>query len=318
MIDIVLATYNGASFLAQQIQSIQANHDYDTLVSRFIIVDDGSTDNTQNIVANLAANDTKIEWHINSSERHGASNNFSFGLSLTSANYVMLSDQDDIWLPEKLTIYVEKIQTLIPQTLEQPLLVFSDKFIVDDRLALINNSYFNLKNVAFNWHEKFEQLCQQNVASGCTILLNRHLLNKAMPIPAKAYMHDWWLALVASRCGKVIFIEQALIKYRQHGNNIFGAKKINKWQLITHFIAHLHNFEDNFLKVRLQARAMQQLEQSEGLAENNTINALANLESYSRVKRIKLLFNKTITRSHLPGKIALLIVLLTMKDNTKS
>ena len=317
MIDIVLATFNGERFLTEQVSSIQKNHSYGEKVARIIIVDDGSTDDTKNIVQLLAASDPKIEWIRNTSALHGPSNNFSFGLSLTTSKYIMLCDQDDIWLPEKIETSFSHIQ-ILEEALDKkssnlPLLVFSDKFIVSDALELISNSYFSLKNIPFDWHHKFHHLCQQNVASGCTMLFNRELLEKALPIPKQAYMHDWWLILVANRCGKVKLIEQPLIQYRQHEKNSIGARRVSKWNLLRYFNSHLAKFEQSFLQTVEQAKAFREFEIKQQLTESDCLSALAYIEHTSRVKRLKLFMNNKITRSHFFGKVALLIVLLKLK-----
>lgn len=313
MIDIVLATYNGENYLEAQIKSIQNNDSYQKEVARLIIVDDGSTDKTEDIIKLLAAVDPKIEWIINSSEKHGPSNNFSFGLGLTTADYIMLSDQDDIWLPDKIEVSLSHMNSLEKTSGLLPLLIFSDKEIVNSTLGLICDSYFTLKNIKRNWHLKFEQLCHQNVASGCTMLFNRELLIKALPVPSKAYMHDWWLVLVASRCGKIKLIDQPLIKYRQHDNNSIGARKINKLNLVFSFKSHLDKFEHSFLKTIDQAKAFRDYETAHELDKNETVNALANIPHLSRIERIRLFKGKQVTRSHFLGNFALLIILIKMK-----
>jgi len=322
MIDIVLATFNGEFYLEEQIKSIQNNHQYLECIARLIIVDDGSTDKTAEIVRLLGLSDTKIEWLLNSSGKHGPSNNFAFGLEQTHSQYIMLSDQDDVWQPDKIELSIQKIKqlerkcekkaevNLAEKAADIPLLVFSDKEIVDENLQLICGSYFELKNIPKDWHMKFEQLCQQNVVSGCTMLFNRALLNKAMPIPQQAYMHDWWLALVASRCGKIAFIDQPLIKYRQHHNNTIGANKRSKLSLITQFNQQLIQFEQSFLQTIEQAKAFESFEQEQQLNNNRTISILANIKNISISQKISLFAKKTINRSHLFGIIALLIVLL--------
>ncbi len=136
MIDIVLATYNGEKFLAEQIRSIQNNKGYDKWVSRLLVIDDGSTDATFSIVKELSLHDEKIVWLINTSNRHGASNNFAFGLAQTLSPYIMLSDQDDVWLPEKIQLSFDKIKQLEKESGSVPLLVFSDKEIVDEKTSI--------------------------------------------------------------------------------------------------------------------------------------------------------------------------------------
>lgn len=317
MIDIVLATYNGEKFLAEQIRSIQNNNGYQKWISQLLVIDDGSTDATFSIVKELSLHDEKIVWLTNTSTRHGASNNFAFGLAQTLSPYIMLSDQDDVWLPEKIQLSLDKIKQLEKESGSVPLLVFSDKEIVDEKLQTICSSYFKLRDIPKDWHVKPEQLCQQNVVSGCTMLFNRALLNKAMPIPEQAYMHDWWLALVANKCGKLELIDKPLIKYRQHDNNTIGVNKRSNLSLITKSYKHLKQFEQSFLQIVEQAKAFASFEQKHGLSKSLTIDALANMHNLSKSQRIALFINKTITRSHFIGKIALLIVLLKFNENIR-
>ncbi len=326
-IDIVIATFNGELYLEEQIRSIQNNSVYKECVARVIVVDDGSTDKTEEIVHWLAQSDTKIEWLLNTSGKHGPSSNFAFGLSQTTGQYIMLSDQDDIWHPEKIALSIAKITQLADEhitgqeekaqakTIDTPLLVFSDKEIVDEKLELISNSYFDLKNIPRTWYLSFDQLCQQNVISGCTMCFNRALLNKAMPIPQQAYMHDWWLALVASRCGKIALIEKPLIKYRQHANNSIGAQKRSKLSLFSNFFLYLNKFEQSFYSVSAQAKAFSIFEKNNNLKPNQTVMVLSNIGRLSGYKRLKFFFKKIITRSNFSGRIALFIVLIKMKSS---
>ncbi|MEW6995933.1 glycosyltransferase family 2 protein [Colwelliaceae bacterium MEBiC 14330] len=324
-IDIVLATFNGELYLEEQIKSIQNNSVYKECVARVIVVDDGSTDKTAEIVHWLARSDAKIEWLLNTSGKHGPSSNFAFGLAQTTSQYIMLSDQDDIWHPEKIALSIAKITQLADEkaihqekkaqakTNNTPLLVFSDKEIVDEKLQLISKSYFELKNIPPNWYLSFDQLCQQNIISGCTMCFNRALLDKAMPIPQQAYMHDWWLALVASRCGKIALIEKPLIKYRQHANNSIGAQKRSKLSLFSKFFHYLNKFEQNFYAVTEQAKAFSTFEKNNNIKPNQTINALSKIEQLSRYNRLALFVKKVITRSNFSGRMGLLIVLIKIK-----
>lgn len=313
MIDIVLATYNGQTFLADQIQSIQQCIGYKKLISRFIIVDDGSTDNTLNIIKALALQDSKIELHLNTSDLHGPSHNFSFGLNKTTADYIMLSDQDDVWLPEKIERSLHKIQSLSEPSSSTPLLVFTDKIIVDDSLNVLCDSYFELKNIPKTWHLTFKQLCQQNVVSGCTVLFNRSLLEIALPIPEKAYMHDWWLALVASRCGQIAFIDKPLIKYRQHDGNTIGARKKEVIKMIFQFPTYFNAFKKSHQAVLNQAIVFQSFEHKHKIPCDPTISVLADFSQASRFKKIYYFYNQNVTRSHFLGRVALLMCIVTMR-----
>lgn len=314
MIDIVLATYNGQAFLAQQIKSIQDNVGYYKWVNQIIVTDDGSTDNTSNIVATLAEQDSKIIWIENTSGSQGPKDNFAFGLSQTTAEYIMLCDQDDIWLPHKIEHSIKHLKqiesTSLPQT---PLLIFSDKQIVDENLQPICSSYFKLKNISKEWHLQFNQLCQQNVISGCTMLFNRALIDKALPIPEKAYMHDWWFALVAHRCGEIVFIDQALIQYRQHHANVIGAKHRGLLSLCFQFFKHLKAFKKSQQAIINQAIAFKVFEQKNNLLPDETISVLSSLNYLPISKKISFFCKGNVTRSHFLGKLALLISLLTNK-----
>jgi len=253
MIDIVLATYNGEKHIAEQIMSIQQSVHYIELISRLIIIDDGSNDNTIAIVQSFANQDNKIEIHVNQSGKNGAKHNFCAGLNLSTAEYVMLCDQDDFWHPDKIQLSLLRIKQLEGIFHNQPLLVFTDKEIVDEQLNLIKDSDYLLSKLSKEWHKKTERLLQRNVVSGCTTIVNRNLLKIALPIPEQAFMHDWWLALVASYHGQVSLIDKPLMKYRQHENNAIGANQRTFVSMLLNAPSHLSTFKNNFNKAMKQA-----------------------------------------------------------------
>jgi glycosyltransferase involved in cell wall biosynthesis len=324
-IDIVLASYNGEQYIEQQIRSIQGCEHYNELVSRFIISDDGSSDKTREIIQRCATTDPKIELHdaprinnINTTVPLGPIANFNYGISLTTSYYIMLCDQDDIWLPHKIRVSFTRMLQLEQYHQSKnnqrisPLLVFSDMYIVDDELNVLEQSYFTLKHIEKNWHESFEQLLQQNVVSGCTMLFNRPLLEQAMPIPSGAYMHDWWFALMASRYGTLELINQPLILYRQHSNNTIGAKITPWWQWISLFIPKLKGFQCSFFKVITQAQALQQYENEIDIKNHSSLVLLATFPTMKRIQRLKYILNGKIKRSYWVGTIALILTALMM------
>ncbi|WP_158011378.1 glycosyltransferase family 2 protein [Salinivibrio sp. ML290] len=303
-IDIVLAAYNGQDYIQAQIQSIQRNHGYSHLVRKLIVVDDGSSDHTLAIIQTLAANDNKIELHQPAQKKVGPSKNFARGLALTSAPFVMLSDQDDIWLPDKVVTSYQHIKALNPA---QPLLVYSDLSIVDSQLNVINDSYFVYKKIPLNWGNTFSQLLQQNTVSGCTAIFNRPLLDKALPIPEAAYMHDWWLALVAKQFGTLKLIERPLMQYRQHTNNSIGAKPHRLVKVRQHY----QDFCLSMDKIVAQANAFKAYF-SHQVDPNalNQLTLLSDLKHLSRKQRLKAWISKKLNRSHVKARIVLLAYLL--------
>ncbi|MDG3088660.1 glycosyltransferase family 2 protein [Vibrio hannami] len=302
-IDIVLATYNGAEFIEQQVQSIQNNRNYAQLISSLIVVDDGSSDNTPEIIARLMSYDERIKWFVNPNPNSGPKNNFAYGLTFTTSEFVMLSDQDDVWHRDK--IYKSYLAiTSVHQDI--PALVFTDKRVVDKHLNTIEPSYLKMRNFPTNWHENTSQLIQENVASGCTMLFNRALLNKATPINEKCFMHDWWLVLVAKITGNVVFVNESLIDYRQHGKNEIGVRDYKVWYLAKNFFYFLNKFERNFWLTVDQAELLRQYFNTEEL---NQIS-FTRCNQYSYIKRLELFFRGQIKQHTWKGQIALLCTLL--------
>ncbi|MEI6893844.1 MAG: glycosyltransferase family 2 protein [Colwellia sp.] len=257
MIDIVLATFNGDEYLQAQVRSIQLNKNYVQLIERFIIIDDGSTDKTLHLLTKLAKRDSKIEIHHNHKSKRGVIGNFNAGLQLTTADYVMLSDQDDIWLKDKIQESVDEVNR-IQVTTKKPIVVFTDKKIVDNNLNTLHESDYDISLLAKDWHHNIEQLLQRNVVSGCTMLMNRALLDIALPIPEKAFMHDWWLALMACHYGKIALVDKPHMLYRQHESNVVGARKKAKLPLLKNAKLNYKVFADNFEKTMQQALTFEQ------------------------------------------------------------
>ncbi|MER3556040.1 MAG: glycosyltransferase family 2 protein, partial [Meiothermus sp.] len=131
-----------------------------------------------------------------------------------------------VWLKEKLELSLKRMQELeAAHGKATPLLVHTDLKVVDRNLAALSNSFWQHQNLNPKAGERWNRLLVQNVVTGCTTIINRALREVAIPIPSAAIMHDWWLALVASLLGRVEFIDQPTVLYRQHSHNDTGAKK---------------------------------------------------------------------------------------------
>ncbi|HII3385101.1 TPA: glycosyltransferase family 2 protein [Enterobacter cloacae] len=230
-IDIVLATYNGSKYLEQQLISITSMTGFDELVRNIIVCDDNSKDDTLAIAVKNIPKDKLIILRNTLGKPYGPAKNFERGIAVSTAEYVMLSDQDDCWEKDKLITYYEEASKF---NNKKPLLIFSDLEVVNSELKKIDSSFLKYQSVDHKWAEKLNNLLIQNIAPGCTMMFNKSLIQASMPFPEKCLMHDWWLMLVCRLYGEIRFIEgKTFIKYRQHGSNQVGAKKNS---IITHLL----------------------------------------------------------------------------------
>ncbi len=221
MIYILLSSYNGEKYLSEQIESL-LSQTYQNF--KIIARDDHSSDRSLEILRSYG-----IEV-VEPTENLGAKKSFSllaeYAIMHDDCDYIMFCDQDDIWDCDKIEKTLMKIKELEVEYGEVPLLVYTDLEVVDEKLKLIDKSFFSYQRI-FAKNINFHTLLMQNVITGCTILFNRKLAEIALPIPHNAIMHDWWLGLVASYFGHIGFLEEATLKYRQHGKNSLGAKGFN-------------------------------------------------------------------------------------------
>ena len=224
-IDILLGTYNGAAFLEQQLDSIAAqSHGTWRLIAR----DDGSTDGTTEILtAFQARHSDKVVLLEDRDGNLGLVANFSRLMEVSDARYAAFCDQDDVWVPEKLKLCLARMRGLErDHSAGLPLLVFADLEVVDQNLQTIHKSFWQSQGLRPERCNVLSRLLLQNVVTGCTVLMNRALLRKAAPIHPAAEMHDWWVALTAAAFGVAGFVSRPTVRYRQHGQNIVGARSM--------------------------------------------------------------------------------------------
>jgi rhamnosyltransferase len=222
---IVLSSYNGVCYLAEQLESIRAQTYEDwTLLVR----DDASSDATADIVESFANRDRRIVPLRDGRGNLGPA--VSFGALLeraaeTGARYIALADQDDVWQPHKLA---SELRVLWAREAEVgdtvPLLVHSDLTVVQRDLRLVHPSFLALQGLDREVASPLATLLVQNFVTGCTVVLNRALLRTALPLPRHVVMHDWWLALCAAAVGELLYLPEATLLYRQHDANAVGAR----------------------------------------------------------------------------------------------
>jgi glycosyltransferase involved in cell wall biosynthesis len=215
---VVLSAYNGARHIAEQIESIRAQSFADW---KLILRDDGSTDDTVRIVNALSARDERIELFTDVLGNIGPWASFGELLTIAharGADYVFLADQDDVWLPDKM----EKQLSLLRSIENNPGLIHSDLKIVGEDLDEIHPSFVEFQRSSYDASDPLRTLLIHNAVVGCTIVVNRALLDFALPIPTDAW-HDWWLALSAAAAGTIKSTRDATVLYRQHSHNVVGG-----------------------------------------------------------------------------------------------
>ena len=221
MISVCIATFNGAYFIQEQLTSVLSQLGSDDEV---LIADDGSIDNTKAIVDGIA--DARIRW-VAIGGNLGVIKNFERVLSAASGDYIFLCDQDDVWLPEKVSSCID--------ALEKHLMVVTDCIVVDSDLNVINPSFFAMRRSDKGLLKNLWKNCYL----GCCMAFHRELLLVALPIPKDVPMHDMWLGILADFCGDVIFLPKKLSLYRRHisatsptaGKSNFGVLKMTRFRL---------------------------------------------------------------------------------------
>lgn len=241
---ILMSTYNGQEYMQQQIDSIL---DQTYLNLTLYIRDDGSSDNTIKIIEKYVKQDPRIVFLKKSSNQNmGPQASFFELLKHVNADYYMFSDQDDIWEPTKVEKSLEKMKAAEDKYGNIPINVFTNLLVVDNNLNKIE-----LMNPA-DLEVSFLSLLFHNVITGCTMLINNELKSKIKFEQLDYHntlMHDWWIALVAALFGKNIYLNEATIRYRQHGDNTVGMNKHNTVKRIIKRISHLSEETNTVKKV---------------------------------------------------------------------
>ncbi|HEN3061675.1 TPA: glycosyltransferase family 2 protein [Streptococcus agalactiae] len=219
-VNILMATYNGEKFLAQQIESIQKQTSKEW---NLLIRDDGSSDKTCDIIRNFTAKDSRIRF-INENEHHnlGVIKSFFTLVNYEVADFYFFSDQDDVWLPEKLSVSLEAAKH---KASDVPLLVYTDLKVVNQELNILQDSMIR----AQSHHANTTLLPEltENTVTGGTMMIN-HALAEKWFTPNDILMHDWFLALLAASLGEIIYLDLPTQLYRQHDNNVLGARTMDK------------------------------------------------------------------------------------------
>lgn len=221
-VNILMSTYNGEKYVGQQIESIQKQSFTEW---NLLVRDDGSKDKTCDIVASYAQLDQRIQ--LIRAENKGVIESFYELAKYNQADYYFFCDQDDYWLPEKVKIVLNETKKYDN---DRAKLYYTDLKIVDKKLQVISNSM--IKSQSGHANTKLAQELTENTVTGCTMMANKALID-LWNSTSGIIMHDWYLALVAASQEGLIYIDQPTMLYRQHDDNVLGArtmkKRIQKW-----------------------------------------------------------------------------------------
>jgi len=201
MVSVCLATYNGENYIAEQINSILNQLDQN---DELIISDDGSKDNTLEIVKLIK--DNRIRIIINSGI-HGYTHNFENALKESKGDYIFFSDQDDVWLPDKVKTMLSLLKT--------------DKYVISD--AYITNENLEITGKLSSWRsykKGYFRNLYKSIYAGCTCAFTKNIKEYVLPFPkTKLIQHDNWIGLLCELKYRVEYVNQPLILYRRHTEN---------------------------------------------------------------------------------------------------
>ena len=258
-IAVLLASFQGEAYIEAQLDSILAQ----TVPGIQIIVsDDGSTDQTRRILERhqryypeqivLRHRDKDGEFKNREPFIPAPAMNFFWLMSQTDADYVLLSDQDDVWDSRK----VEKLLWMMREfeVPGLPALVYSDMEVVDAGLREISPSFFAYSHIDPDRY-MFPKILVENAVTGGALMMNRSLLQLARKVPRACFMHDWWIALCASCFGHMICVREPLSLYRQHQDNVLGARATGSVRGLWQRSFRKRQVEDNYCRMFMQAAA---------------------------------------------------------------
>ena len=257
-IEVLMATYNGKPYIREQIDSI-LNQTYKNW--HLTISDDGSTDGTDRSVDEYTKEYPDKITRVYSRTRFGNAKDHFFWLSENcTSEYMLYSDQDDVFALDKMSRLMDAMQNAEEKWGGgMPILVFSDQMVVDEKLSVLAPSLMRYQKQTFDSFD-YRAILIQNVVTGGAMMINRSLCDLALQGRSKnqVIMHDWWIAAAAARFGKIVYLDEPLSLYRQHGNNSVGAKRVGSAKYIAKMMGSLQEVRKAIKRKKTQAGAFEE------------------------------------------------------------
>lgn len=234
---ILLSTYNGEKYLQEQLESLVAQEGVKTEI---LVRDDGSTDRTRAILDEWQKHGL-LKWY--STTNVGCCKSFMNLLKNADDDaYYAFCDQDDVWLPTKLQLTLNKMQATEGDHPDKPIIIHTDMNVVDEKLNIIHKSFWRSSGLRPDILKTFPYLCTCNSVNGCTVLMNARARKLILEkyVEQKTIIHDVISALTVAYYGGIIdYIDTPTMLYRQHSNNVVGAMQYNKAQAVKERLANI-------------------------------------------------------------------------------
>jgi glycosyltransferase involved in cell wall biosynthesis len=221
-LSVALCTYNGEAFLADQLDSIAAQR---LLPDEMIVCDDHSTDGTLRILEAFAGNSPfPVRIHT-SAANVGSNKNFEKAVLLCTGDIIALADQDDFWLPEKLSRIVDAFRAN-----PRAGVVFSNASVVDRNLNPLDITIWDIFEFTRKRRRQFDSgnawrvLLDKQMVTGATMAFRKSYVGRIVPFPS-SWIHDAWIAFIISLCAEMAYIDEPLVRYRRHPGQQLGAQR---------------------------------------------------------------------------------------------
>lgn len=309
-IGVLLASYNGELFIRQQIDSILNQTTIETIY-KFVVSDDGSIDNTLNIVRDYP----KIDIVYNDSSVKGPAPNFINGLKyLLDCDVIFFSDQDDIWFENKFFIFCNEISKLNSSL---PGVICSGLELCDSKGKSLYVSFHRHERIPIFWSKSLSNLFLQNSTPGCAMMVNKQMARKLVEtFSSDVVMHDWWAMLYGALYSNIKVVQCPTVYYRQHSFNAVGAsKKIRVIDFFNYFNRSLVNLRRALIQLDYFNRTLSSVELLKlPLAERRRLDDLSTLLNEGGfLVRFRLLFSVRKFKSSLGKDLLTRFVFLIFK-----
>lgn len=291
---ICLSTYNGANYLNELLSSIEKTS-LPLSQIELLVRDDGSTDASYEILQNFIQDSALHIKILEDRTNLGVKKSFELLMNQAiemNAQYIMFCDQDDVWYSDKIEKTLSKMEELEGGYTDFPFLAHGNMNIVNEKLDILATSFLKYQHIDSNKKDLSYFIVDNNI-TGCTMMINRVLAEKVQTIPNEAIMHDWWIAMVASAFGKIAYVDEPLMLYRQHSSNDTGAKRYG----FKYFIKKLFE-KPSFEKYIQQSQAFLSLYGDD--LDKNSKSMLKEFSKFSTLgkwAKIKILFKYKIWKN---------------------